>query len=106
MIGPPIALEEGMTVSTHRHSGAGKAVWGRAIVMSLLSTLLVLSTRGARMARRHAKLLGQQARLVVDFAVANGRGNGGRYDQVWWGMLAGDWRLQRLSQEPTGVVVN
>jgi ribosomal-protein-alanine N-acetyltransferase len=66
-------------------------------------------------------------RLEARAAVANGRGNGAlrkvgavqegvlrgsfirngvRHDQVLWGILAEDWRLQRLSQDPTGVTIN
>jgi ribosomal-protein-alanine N-acetyltransferase len=66
-------------------------------------------------------------RLEARAAVANGRGNGAlrkigavqegilrksfarhgvRHDQVLWGIVADDWRLQRLSQEPTSVTVN
>jgi RimJ/RimL family protein N-acetyltransferase len=60
-------------------------------------------------------------RLEARAAVANGRGkwraaqdwrgagrpaarsflrNGQHHDQVLWGILADDWRLQRLAQEP------
>ena len=66
-------------------------------------------------------------RLEARAAVANGRGNGAlrkigavqegvlrrsflrhgiHHDQVLWGILAEDWRLQRLSQEPSAVAVN
>ena len=66
-------------------------------------------------------------RLEARAAVANGRGNGAlrkigavqegvlrgsfvrngvRHDQVLWGIVADDWRLQRLSQEPTVVTIN
>jgi [ribosomal protein S5]-alanine N-acetyltransferase len=66
-------------------------------------------------------------RLEARAAVANGRGNGAlrkigavqegvlrgsfvrhgvRHDQVLWGIVADDWRLQRLSQEPTVATVN
>ena len=66
-------------------------------------------------------------RLEARAAVANGRGNGAlrkigavqegvlrrsfqrngiHHDQVLWGILAEDWRLQRLTQEPASVTVN
>lgn len=66
-------------------------------------------------------------RLEARAAVANGRGNGALrkigavqegvmrrsffrngvyHDQVLWGIVADDWRLQRLSQEPSTVTVN
>ena len=66
-------------------------------------------------------------RLEARAAVANGRGNGAlrklgavqegvlrgsfirhgvRHDQVLWGIVADDWRLQRLSQEPTDAAIN
>jgi ribosomal-protein-alanine N-acetyltransferase len=66
-------------------------------------------------------------RLEARAAVANGRGNGAlrkigavqegvmrrsfvrngvTHDQVLWGIVADDWRLQRLSQEPSAVAVN
>ena len=66
-------------------------------------------------------------RLEARAAVANGRGNGALrkigavqegvlrrsffrngvyHDQVIWGIVADDWRLQRLSQEPSAVTVN
>jgi len=59
--------------------------------------------------------------------VANGRGNGAlrkigavqegvlrrsfvhngvHHDQVLWGIVADDWRLQRLSQEPSVATIN
>ena len=76
-----------MTLCVQQTIGAGKAVWGRAIVMSLLSTLLLLSAapteasgqspkpevsaakqtaRAARLARRHAKLDQQLNDAVED----------------------------------------
>ena len=66
-------------------------------------------------------------RLEARAAVANGRGNGALrkigavqegvlrrsflrngvyHDQVLWGIVAHDWRLQRLSQEPTAVLTH
>ena len=66
-------------------------------------------------------------RLEARAAVANGRGNGAlrkigavqegilrssllrngiKHDQVLWGIVADDWRLQRLSQEPSVGAVN
>jgi RimJ/RimL family protein N-acetyltransferase len=66
-------------------------------------------------------------RLEARAAVANGRGNGAlrkigavqegvlrrsffrhgvHHDQVLWGIVAEDWRLQRLSQEPTAATIN
>ena len=66
-------------------------------------------------------------RLEARAAVANGRGNGAlrkigavqegilrrsflrngvHHDQVLWGIVADDWRLQRLSQEPGVGAIN
>jgi ribosomal-protein-alanine N-acetyltransferase len=66
-------------------------------------------------------------RLEARAAVVNGRGNGALrkigavqegilrrsflrhgvyHDQVLWGIVADDWRLQRLSQQPTGPAVH
>ena len=66
-------------------------------------------------------------RLEARASVANGRGNGAlrkigavqegllrrsflrngvHHDQVLWGIVADDWRLQRLSQEPAGIVAH
>ena len=66
-------------------------------------------------------------RLEARAAVANGRGNGAlrkigavqegvlrrsffrhgvHHDQVLWGIVAEDWRLQRLSQEPASATIN
>ena len=66
-------------------------------------------------------------RLEARASVANGRGNGAlrkigavqegllrrsflrngvHHDQVLWGIVADDWRLQRLSQEPASVVAH
>jgi RimJ/RimL family protein N-acetyltransferase len=32
--------------------------------------------------------------------------NGVHHDQVLWGIVAEDWRLQRLSQEPSDATIN
>ena len=66
-------------------------------------------------------------RLEARASVANGRGNGAlrkigavqegllrrsflrngvNHDQVLWGIVADDWRLQRLSQEPASIVAH
>ena len=66
-------------------------------------------------------------RLEARAAVANGRGNGAlrkigavqegvlrrsfirngvHHDQVLWGIVSEDWRLQRLSQDPTSGTIN
>jgi ribosomal-protein-alanine N-acetyltransferase len=66
-------------------------------------------------------------RLEARAAVRNGRGNGAlrkigavqegvlrrsfvrngvHHDQVLWGIVAEDWRLQRLSQAPTSATIN
>jgi RimJ/RimL family protein N-acetyltransferase len=88
----------------------GSQYWGSGIF-----------AEGARMVLDFAfDVIGTQ-RLEARAAVANGRGNGalrkigavqegllrrsfvrnGQYhDQVLWGILADDWRLQRVSQEP------
>ena len=81
------------------------------------------AARGERLARRHAKLdqqlndavedvLNAESNVIIEFndAVQEGvlRGsfvhNGVRHDQVLWGIVAEDWRLQRLAQAPTGRV--
>lgn len=88
----------------------GSQFWGSGIFVE-----------GARLVLDFAfDVIGTQ-RLEARAAVANGRGNGAlrkigavqegllrrsflrngqHYDQVLWGILADDWRLQRLAQKP------
>jgi ribosomal-protein-alanine N-acetyltransferase len=99
--------------------GFGMAEWGFAIGSEFWGTGLF--AEGARLVVDFAiEVLGTQ-RLEARAAVANGRGNGAlrkigavqegvlrrsflrngvHHDQVLWGIVAEDWRLQRLSQAP------
>ena len=102
--------------------GFATAEWGFAIGSPFWGTGIF--AEGARMVIDFAvDVLGTQ-RLEARAAVANGRGNGAlrkigavqegvlrrsffhngvHHDQVLWGIVADDWRLQRLSQEPAAV---
>jgi RimJ/RimL family protein N-acetyltransferase len=103
--------------------GFGTAEWGFAMGSPFWGTGIF--AEGARMVVDFAIDVIGTHRLEARAAVANGRGNGAlqkigavqegvlrgsfvrnsvRHDQVLWGILAEDWRLQRLSQEPTGLV--
>ena len=103
--------------------GFGTAEWGFAMGSPFWGTGIF--AEGARMVVDFAVDVIGTHRLEARAAVANGRGNGAlrkvgavqegvlrgsfvrqgvRHDQVLWGILAEDWRLQRLSQEPTGLV--
>ena len=103
--------------------GFGTAEWGFAMGSPFWGTGIF--AEGARMVVDFAVDVIGAHRLEARAAVANGRGNGAlrkvgavqegvlrgsfvrngvRHDQVLWGILAEDWRLQRLSQEPTGLV--
>jgi ribosomal-protein-alanine N-acetyltransferase len=97
----------------------GTAEWGFAMGSQFWGTGIF--TEGARMVLDFAfDVIGAQ-RLEARAAVANGRGNGAlrkigavqegvlrrsflrngqHHDQVLWGILADDWRLQRVAQRP------
>jgi ribosomal-protein-alanine N-acetyltransferase len=99
--------------------GFAMVEWGFAIGSAFWGTGMF--AEGARLVVDFAiDVLGTQ-RLEARAAVANGRGNGALrkigavqegvlrrsflrngvyHDQVLWGIVAEDWRLQRLSQEP------
>ena len=100
--------------------GFGTAEWGFAMGSAFWGTGIF--TEGARLVLDFAfDVIGAQ-RLEARAAVANGRGNGAlrkigavqegllrrsfqrngqHHDQVLWGILADDWRLQRVAQKPT-----
>jgi RimJ/RimL family protein N-acetyltransferase len=97
----------------------GTAEWGFAMGSQYWGSGIF--AEGARMILDFAfDVIGAQ-RLEARAAVANGRGNGAlrkigavqegllrrsfqrngqHHDQVLWGILADDWRLQRVAQEP------
>jgi ribosomal-protein-alanine N-acetyltransferase len=98
------------------------AEWGFALGSPFWGTGVF--AEGARLVVDFAVDVIGTDRLEARAAVANGRGNGAlrkigavqegvlrrsfvrngvHHDQVLWGILAEDWRLQRLSQEPTVV---
>jgi [ribosomal protein S5]-alanine N-acetyltransferase len=99
--------------------GFGTAEWGFAMGSQFWGSGIF--AEGARMILDFAfDVIGAQ-RLEARAAVANGRGNGAlrkigavqegllrrsflrngqHHDQVLWGILADDWRFQRLSQQP------
>ncbi len=100
-------------------SGFGTAEWGFAMGSPFWGTGIF--AEGARMIVDFAVDVIGTHRLEARAAVANGRGNGAlskigavregllrssfvrngvAHDQVLWGILADDWRLQRLPQEP------
>jgi [ribosomal protein S5]-alanine N-acetyltransferase len=100
--------------------GFGTGEWGFAMGSQFWGTGIFVE--GARMMLDFAfDVIGAQ-RLEARAAVANGRGNGAlrkigavqegllrrsflrhgqHHDQVLWGILAEDWRLQRVAQMPT-----
>jgi [ribosomal protein S5]-alanine N-acetyltransferase len=104
-------------------SGFTMAEWGFAIGSEFWGTGVF--AEGARLVVDFAvDVLGTE-RLEARAAVANGRGNGALrkigavqegvlrrsflrngvyHDQVLWGIVAEDWRLQRLSQVPAFVI--
>ena len=103
--------------------GFATAEWGFALGSAFWGTGVFID--GARLVLDFAFDVIGARRLEARAAVANGRGNGalrkvgavqegvlrrsflrhGQYhDQVLWGILAEDWRLQRLSLQPTTVV--
>jgi len=99
--------------------GFGTGEWGFAMGSQFWGTGIFVEA--ARLVLDFAfEVIGAQ-RLEARAAVANGRGNGAlrkigavqegllrrsflrhgqHHDQVLWGILADDWRLQRLAQEP------
>jgi ribosomal-protein-alanine N-acetyltransferase len=100
----------------------GTAEWGFALGSPFWGTGVF--AEGARLVVDFAVDVIGTDRLEARAAVANGRGNGAlrkigavqegvlrrsfvrngvHHDQVLWGIVADDWRLQRLSQEPTFV---
>jgi RimJ/RimL family protein N-acetyltransferase len=106
-------------------SGFANAEWGFALGSQFWGTGIF--AEGARLVVDFAVDVVGVNRLEARAAVANGRGNGAlrkigavqegvlrrsfvrngvHHDQVLWGILADDWRLQRLSQEPTTATVN
>ena len=105
--------------------GFSTAEWGFAIGSAFWGSGMFVE--GARMIIDFAVDVIGVNRLEARASVANGRGNGAlrkigavqegvlrrsfvrhgvHHDQVLWGIVAEDWRLQRLSQEPGTVKVN
>ncbi len=102
--------------------GFGTAEWGFAMGSQFWGSGIF--AEGARLVLDFAfDVVGAQ-RLEARAAVANGRGNGAlrkigavqegllrrsflrhgqHHDQVLWGILADDWRLQRMAQRPPRV---
>jgi RimJ/RimL family protein N-acetyltransferase len=106
-------------------SGFSNAEWGFAIGSQFWGTGIF--AEAARMVIDFAVDVIGTHRLEARAAVANGRGNGAlrkigavqegvlrrsfqrhgiHHDQVLWGILAEDWRLQRLPQQPGTASVN
>ena len=106
-------------------AGFGSCEWGFALGSHFWGTGLFVE--GAKAVLNFGvDVLGAQ-RFEARAAVANGRGNGAlrkigavqegvlrrsfvhngvHHDQVLWGIVADDWRLQRLSQEPSVATIN
>ena len=105
--------------------GFATAEWGFALGSQFWGTGIF--AEGARLIVDFAVDVIGTHRLEARAAVANGRGNGALrkigavqegvlrqsfcrngvyHDQVIWGIVADDWRLQRLSQDPSAVTVN
>ena len=106
-------------------SGFTNAEWGFALGSSFWGTGIF--AEGARLVVDFAFDVIGINRLEARAAVANGRGNGAlrkigavqegvlrrsfirngvHHDQVLWGILADDWRWQRLAQEPAAGTIN
>jgi RimJ/RimL family protein N-acetyltransferase len=106
-------------------SGCLTAEWGFAIGSPFWGSGIF--AEAARMVVDFAFDVMALHRLEARASVANGRGNGAlrkigavqegvlrrsfardgvRHDQVLWGIVADDWRLQRLSQQPGVVAVS
>jgi RimJ/RimL family protein N-acetyltransferase len=100
--------------------GFGTAEWGFAMGSEYWGSGIF--TEGARLVLDFAFDVIGARRLEARAATANGRGNGALrklgavqegvlrrsflrngqyYDQVLWGILAEDWRMQRIAQVPT-----
>ena len=105
-----------------QETGFASCEWGFAIGSQFWGTGLFVA--GAKAILNFAVDVLGTARLEARAAVANGRGNGalrkigavqegvlrrsflrnGHYhDQVLWSVLAEDWRLQRIGQQPAAV---
>ena len=105
--------------------GFATAEWGFALGSPFWGTGIF--AEGARLVVDFAVDVIGAHRLEARASVANGRGNGAlrkigavqegvlrsafdlhgaRHDQVLWGIVADDWRLQRLSQLPTTTTIN
>jgi RimJ/RimL family protein N-acetyltransferase len=105
--------------------GFATAEWGFALGSQFWGTGIF--AEGARLVVDFAVDVLGTHRLEARAAVANGRGNGAlrkigavqegvlrrsfvrngvHHDQVLWGIVAEDWRLQRLSQESAAVVAH
>jgi RimJ/RimL family protein N-acetyltransferase len=105
--------------------GFQTAEWGFALGSQFWGTGIF--AEGARLVVDFAVDVIGTYRLEARAAVANGRGNGAlrkigavqegvlrrsftrnsvQHDQAIWGILADDWRLQRLSQGPAAVLVS
>jgi ribosomal-protein-alanine N-acetyltransferase len=105
--------------------GFASAEWGFALGSQFWGTGIF--AEAARLVVDFAIDVMGTHRLEARAAVANGRGNGALrkigavqegvlrrsflrngvyHDQVLWGIVAYDWRLQRLSQEPTAVLTH
>jgi [ribosomal protein S5]-alanine N-acetyltransferase len=103
--------------------GFGTAEWGFAIGSQYWGTGIFVEA--ARLVVDFAVDVIGTHRLEARAAVANGRGNGAlrkvgavqegilrrsfvrhgvHHDQVLWGILSDDWRLQRLPQQPPTIV--
>jgi len=106
-------------------SGFATAEWGFVLGSQFWGTGIF--AEGARLVVDFAVDVIKVHRLEARAAVANGRGNGAlrkigavqegvlrrsfirngvHHDQVLWGIVAEDWRLQRLSQAPTTATIN
>jgi ribosomal-protein-alanine N-acetyltransferase len=105
--------------------GFATAEWGFALGSPFWGTGIF--AEGARLVVDFAVDVLGTHRLEARAAVANGRGNGAlrkigavqegvlrrsfvrngvHHDQVLWGIVADDWRLQRMPQEPSAVVAH
>ena len=105
--------------------GFASAEWGFALGSQFWGTGIF--AEAARLVVDFAIDVMGTHRLEARAAVANGRGNGALrkigavqegvlrrsflrngvyHDQVLWGIVAHDWRLQRLPQEPTAVLTH
>ena len=124
-------VPEGMTTAVgifqvrSLDQGFTNAEWGFVLGSEFWGTGIF--AEGARMVVDFAVDVINVQRLEARAAVANGRGNGAlrkigavqegvlrrsfvrhgvQHDQVLWGIVADDWRLQRLSQDPSTGTIN